>query len=560
MKKVILLLFIALCSLGVRAEDIKIGDAKYKIQPNGTAELKDYKKAFGDIVIPETVTHPKTGKAYPVTQIAQNAFKGSLVTSVKVPSSVSYIGRSAFKECTLLVSVELPASVTDIPQECFYGCLNLKELNGDLSNIENVGPNAFYLAALGSVEPTIRYYIGDNKVSTTYGVFPEGESAPTSVPLVIPSGINMENVNVLQFTGTPPVLVFQDKEAGKQAMDVMEKLIEVTVPRVPNVYNAWWNISTYLNGGGNDEKSLGKYMLHTSYRGMEPKCYIYFGLETTDEGMKVSQETPYGAYEAIEVANENWKKEKFIAKLTDFVEAAINEPVRLPNCYSNITPEEGVKYNSYMRKTVYILCDSVYMHKPEFTPEEKRSLDGFINNCLMFIGGDYGIPNMTLEKWAKADILNRDADTPQHKEDYERLLKLTERLLQISGNKLDPYHHAMQLAALCGLGRWNEASAYFPKVHRSVTENGIYAVPYELTYIQNEIKKRGYKAITPSYKKGKSVSKQGKQGNNTDLIEFFAGKAVEAGVRHYEKKRAEKKAREMFYQSVGLDKKGRPKK
>ena len=63
------------------------------------------------------------------------------------------------------------------------------------------------------------------------------------------------------------------------------------------------------------------------------------------------------------------------------------------------------------------------------------------------------------------------------------------------------------------------------------------------------------KAITPSYKKGKSVSKQ---GNKTGLIEFFAGKAVEAGVRHYEKKRAEKKAREMFYQSVGLDKKGRP--
>lgn len=518
MKKVILLLFITLCSLGVRAEDIKIGDAKYKLQSDGTAELKDYKKAFGDIVIPETVTHPKTGKVYPVIQIAQNAFKGSQVTSVKIPSSVSHIGRSAFKECTQLVSVEFPASVTDIPQECFYGCLNLKELKGDLSNIENVAPNAFYLAALGSVGPVIRYYIGDNKVSTTFGIYPKGESAPTSVPLVIPSGVNMEKVNVLQFTGTPPVLIFQDKEAGKQALDVLNKLIEVT-------------------------------------GSSRPKCSVFYGIENTDEGMKVSQETPYGAYEAIEVANENWEKEKFIAKLTDFVETAINNPIGLPTCYSNITPEEGVKYNSYMRKTVYILCDSVYMHKPEFTSPEKENLKGFINNCLMFIGGDYGVPNMTLNKWAKADMLNRDADTPQHKEDYERLLKLNERLLQISGNNLDPYHHAMQLAALCGLGRWKEASAYFPKVHRSVTENGIYAVPYELTYIQDEIKKRGYKAITPSYKKGKSVSKQ---SNKTDLIEFFAGKAVEAGVRHYEKKRAEKKAREMFYQSVGLDKKGRP--
>lgn len=555
MKKVILFLLISLCSLGVRAEDIKAGDAKYKLYPNGTAELKDYKKASGKVDIPETVKDPKTGKEYPVTSIGQNAFKSSTVTAVEIPSSVSSLGKGAFKECLQLASVELPTSVTQIPAECFYGCKNLKELKCDLGYIENVGPKAFYLTGLGSVEPAIRFYVGNNTVRNIYGICPDGESAPANVPLLIPAGVNMENVNVLQFTGTPPVLIFEDKEAGKQAMDVMEKLIEVTIPPSPNAYNAWWNIETYLSGGGNNEKSLDEYMLYTSYRGMEPKCYVYFGLETTDNGMKVSQETPYGAYEAIEVANENWKKEKFIAKLEDFVEAAINEPIRLPNCYGNITPEEGVKYNSYMRKTIYILCDSVYMHKPEFTPEEKENLKGFINNCLMFIGGDYGIPNMTLEKWAEADMLNRDTDTPQHKEDYERLLKLIERLLQISGNKIGPYHHAMQVAALCGLGRWKEASAYFPKVHRSVTENGTYAVPYELNYIQNEIKKHGYKAVTPTYKKGKSVSNQ---GNKTDLVEYFAGKAVEAGVRHYEKKRAEKKAREMFYESVGLDKKGRP--
>lgn len=557
MKKVILFLLISLCCLGVRAEDIKVGEAKYKLYPNGTAELKDYKKASGKVDIPETVKDPKTGKEYPVTSIGQNAFKSSSVTAVEIPSSVSSLGKGAFKECLGLASVELPTSVTQIPAECFYGCKNLKELKCDLGYIENVGPKAFYLTGLGSVEPAIRFYVGNNTVRNIYGIYPDGESAPANVPLLIPAGVNMKDVNVLQFTGTPPVLIFEDKEAGKQAMDVMEKLIEVTIPPSPNAYNAWWNIETYLSGGGNNGKSLDEYMLYTSYRGMEPKCYVYFGLETTDNGMKVSQETPYGAYEAIEVANENWKKEKFIAKLEDFVEAAINEPIRLPNCYGNITPEEGVKYNSYMRKTVYILCDSVYMYKPEFTPAEKENLKGFINNCLMFIGGDYGIPNMTLEKWAEADMLNRDTDTPQHKEDYERLLKLIERLLQISGNKIGPYHHAMQVAALCGLGRWKEASAYFPKVHRSVTENGTYAVPYELNYIQNEIKKHGYKAVTPTYKKGKSVSNQ---GNKTDLVEYFAGKAVEAGVRHYEKKRAEKKAREMFYESVGLDKKGRPKK
>lgn len=557
MKKVILFLLISLCCLGVQAEDIKVGEAKYKLYPNGTAELKDYKKASGQVVIPETVKDPKTGKEYPVTSIGQNAFKSSSVTAVEIPSSVSSIGKGAFKECLLLASVELPTSVTDIPAECFYGCINLKELKCDLGYIENVGPKAFYLTGLGSVEPGIRYYMGNNTVRNMYAIYPDRESAPANVPLVIPAGVNMKDVNVLQFTGTPPVLIFQDKEAGKQAMDVMKKLIEVMVPQVPNVYNAWYNIDNYFSVDRDEAKSLGEYMRLTSYKGMEPRCFIYYGLETTDEGLKVTQDEPYGAYEAIEAANENWGKEKFIAKLEDFVEAAINEPIRLERCYANITPEEGVKYNSYMRKTVYILCDSVYMYKPEFTPAEKENLKGFINNCLMFIGGDYGILNMTLEKWAEADMLNRDTDTPQHKEDYERLLKLIERLLQISGNKIGPYHHAMHVAALCGLGRWKEASAYFPKVHRSVTENGTYAVPYELTYIQNEIKKHGYKAVTPTYKKGKSVSNQ---GNKTDLVEYFAGKAVEAGVRHYEKKRAEKKAREMFYESVGLDKKGRPKK
>lgn len=557
MKKVILFLLISLCCLGIQAEDIKVGDAKYKLYPNGTAELKDYKKASGQVVIPETVKDPKTGKEYPVTSIGQNAFKSSSVTAVEIPSSVSSIGKGAFKECLLLASVELPTSVTDIPAECFYGCTNLKELKCDLVYIENVGPKAFYLTGLGSVEPGIRYYMGNNTVRNMYAIYPDGESAPANVPLVIPAGVNMKDVNVLQFTGTPPVLIFQDKEAGKQAMDVMKKLIEVMVPQVPNVYNAWYNIDSYFSGDRNDAKSLGEYMRLTSYKGMEPRCYIYYGLETTDEGLKVTQEEPYGAYEAIEAANENWGKEKFIAKLEDFVEAAINEPIRLERCYANITPEEAVKYNSYMRRTVYILGDSIYIPKPELTPVEMRNLKGFINNTLMCIGADYGIANMTLNSWAKADLLNHDTDNPQRKEDYEQLLKMNERVLKSPDPGEISYSQALQLAALCGLGRWKEAAAYFPKVHRSVTANGTYGVPYELTYMQQEIQKRGYKATAPSYKKSKKVSSS---SNKTDLVDFFVSEAIEAGVRHYEKKRAEKKAREMFYESVGLDKKGRPKK
>lgn len=509
MKKVILSLIISLCCLGVNAEDIKIGDAKYKIYPNGTAQLKDYKKASGDVVIPETVTNSKTGKEYPVTSISQNAFKGSRLTSIVIPSSVSSIGIGVFKECNLLVSAELPPSVTEIPMECFYGCMKLKDVKVDPGNITKVGPGAFEYVPYGKVAPAYRIlHYGGNRI--IYDHYADGQSEPSSLPLLILENADVENADIVQLAGNEPVIYFQNKEAGEQAIIVFDKLVK------------------------------GNIILN---------CSIYFGIEESTDGIKMP---PYGLSKAIEIANKNWDKEKFLVKLTKFVETGINDPVAFERCYEDITPEESVKYNSYMRKAVGILCDSIYMVKPELTNNEKLNLKGFVNNCLMFIGADYGIPNMTLKKWAEADILNRDVDNPQHKEDYERLLKLNERLLQVSGNNLDSYRQAMQLAALCGLGRWKEASAYFPKVHRSVTDNGVYAVPYELTYMQDEIKKRGYKATTPTYTKANKVS------NKVDLVDFFVSEAIEAGVKHYEKKRAEKKAREMFYQSIGLDKKGRP--
>ena len=501
MKKVILSLIISLCCLGVHAEDIKIGDAKYKIYANGTAELKDYKKAFGDVVIPETVTNPKTGKEYPVTSIGQNAFKGSLLTSIVIPSSVSSVGIGAFKECNLLVSAELP-SVTEIPMECFYGCTKLTDLK--LGDITKVGPKAFEYVASGKLAPAYNI-LHSGGLRTVYAHYEQGQSEPKTLPLVITEDADVKNVDIMQIAGNEPVIYFQNKEAGEQVMIVAEKLVKGSVTSNSYGFGPWSEVETFFNRANEDEQSLREYVKYP-----EPHCYIFFGIEESADGVQMP---PYRLYDAIEVAHENWNKEKFLVKLT---------------------------------------CDSIYVVKPELTPNEKLNLKGFVNNCLMFIGADYGIPNMTLKKWAEADILNRDVDNPQHKEDYERLLKLNERLLQVSGNNLDPYRQALQLASLCGLGRWKEASAYFPKVHRSVTDNGVYAVPYELTYMQNEIKKRGYKATTPTYTKANKVS------NKADLIDFFVSEAIEAGVKHYEKKRAEKKAREMFYQSIGLDKKGRP--
>lgn len=41
------------------AQEFKVGDAKYLVRPDGKVELKEYKKAQGEVVLPSTVTNPQ---------------------------------------------------------------------------------------------------------------------------------------------------------------------------------------------------------------------------------------------------------------------------------------------------------------------------------------------------------------------------------------------------------------------------------------------------------------------------------------------------------------------
>ena len=84
----------------------------------------EYKGEYsGDIVIPETVTH--SGDTYTVTGIGDYAFDNCPeVTSVTIPSSVTSIGKYAFRE-TALTSINIPNSVTSIGSAAFASCLGL---------------------------------------------------------------------------------------------------------------------------------------------------------------------------------------------------------------------------------------------------------------------------------------------------------------------------------------------------------------------------------------------------------------------------------------------------
>lgn len=89
----------------------------------------------------QAITIPSTFEDLPVVAIAENGFKGSSLTSVTIPNSITSIGDHAFENCTNLQSLSLPTSVTSIGEKAFAGCTALKTVS--LGNVKNIGNYAF---------------------------------------------------------------------------------------------------------------------------------------------------------------------------------------------------------------------------------------------------------------------------------------------------------------------------------------------------------------------------------------------------------------------------------
>lgn len=605
MKRTFLFILSLLIGVLAYAADFKVGEAKYLVLSDGTAELKEFKKATGDVVIPEKITDPKSGHDYTVSSIGEGAFKKSTITSVSIPSTVINIGDRAFMDCKNLVTVHYPENLDAIPSNCFRNCKSLTSF--DLNGIKIILDWAFDGSGLTSLDiPESVKLIGrlafggcsDLKAVTVQSsdeelVMYPGVMYGTPVESVFigrplyyrDTGIYLDKYrlynnnpalkslwigpNVLinpkdKYLEDCPnaVVVFLDKDAGEQAWNLLRSMC---------VDNAMSWVEPYYQPGGNKDmlgnvRSFEDYITGTlSVRNMSlPQGSFYFGVEETENGSALSQDSPYNTASAIQVAYDNYDKEKFLKKIQEFVRVAVNEPEKLQNEYRGIDPKESVKYNSYLTNAVRVLCDSVYLVKPQLSQAEVNNVYGFINNFVMAIGADHGIANCMLEKWAENDLLNKDIKAGEHKEDYERILKSSERLLKyVLDNNNDDYDYliALQLVGLCGLERWEDASRLFPKFIRLYTDNGkrnVNSVPYEITYMQKAINSHGYKAVVPNFTKKQSSSSSSKITSSD--IEFFTEAAINAGINHYKKKKAEKEFRELYYDSIGLDAKGRPRK
>lgn len=97
-------------------------------QEDETRIPKPYKYS-GDIVIPDSIT--LYGRAYPVTCIAENAFKGNTsITSVTIGKQVDAIGQSAFEDCTGLTTVTMAGGDkwAMLAPAAFKGCTSLHDV------------------------------------------------------------------------------------------------------------------------------------------------------------------------------------------------------------------------------------------------------------------------------------------------------------------------------------------------------------------------------------------------------------------------------------------------
>ncbi|MBQ3129218.1 MAG: leucine-rich repeat domain-containing protein [Clostridia bacterium] len=79
--------------------------------------LEKYNGESVDVIIPDNVK-----------DIGGEAFKGLSIESVKMPSSVTSIGSSAFAYCRYLKNIEFSSGLKKIYGEAFIGCVSLKTL------------------------------------------------------------------------------------------------------------------------------------------------------------------------------------------------------------------------------------------------------------------------------------------------------------------------------------------------------------------------------------------------------------------------------------------------
>ena len=150
------------------------------------------------------------------TAIGQHCFLTSALKSISIPSTITNIGRDAFKECAFLEAANIDTE--NIAEDCFRGCKALKtvEFGG---NVKTVAANAFRNTGITSLdlknaralECLGEYAFADCKALTKAvlpsGIRETGEGVFFNCPELqsVTLSYSLKTIPALMFAGSPNV-------------------------------------------------------------------------------------------------------------------------------------------------------------------------------------------------------------------------------------------------------------------------------------------------------------------------------------------------------------------
>lgn len=175
----------------------------------------------GKVNINPTVTY--SGDTYTVIGVGDGAFSGSSrVTSVTLPSTITYIGNKAFFRCESLADISMPENLESIGSQAFQECAFTQVILP--ASVTSLGASAFsYCAALKSAKlsPNIKAIPG----SVFY-------NATALESVEIPQGVESVGNQVFQGCAslTSVVLPNSITSLGEHLFSSCSKLKSVTLP------------------------------------------------------------------------------------------------------------------------------------------------------------------------------------------------------------------------------------------------------------------------------------------------------------------------------------------
>ena len=159
MKKLLALIFVALCTISIKAQTdapITFADSKVKEicvakwDANSDGELSNAEAAIvtslGKIFQRNTeiVSFDELQYFTGLTSIGDETFnRCSKLTSITIPNSVTSIGDYAFNGCCDLASIIIPNNVKRIGYQAFSGCFGLISITIP-NSVTSIGTSAFY--------------------------------------------------------------------------------------------------------------------------------------------------------------------------------------------------------------------------------------------------------------------------------------------------------------------------------------------------------------------------------------------------------------------------------